>query len=188
MFLPPLARSPTRTEKGERCELSQKCSVLVGLDVEWPQGGDATLLQLLLPLVDDSAIAALFDLHALGKSVECRSFIAWLLNHDQVVIVGYGLKGDLEQLKAACKTWNWGVRHALELTGLVDAALSSSCGEPLPVYVADRGGLSTLCVACLGARLDKCEQCSDWGSRPLSGAQVRYAALDAAVQLESPGA
>ena len=36
----------------------------------------------------------------------------------------------------------------------------------------------------LGTALDKREQCSAWGRRPLSAAQVRYAALDAAVLLD----
>lgn len=34
-----------------------------------------------------------------------------------------------------------------------------------------------------GKRLDKREQCSDWGTRPLSGRQKRYAALDARATL-----
>lgn len=41
--------------------------------------------------------------------------------------------------------------------------------------------------ACLkrtpGKPLDKSEQCSDWGNRPLSGRQKRYAALDARATL-----
>ncbi|CAN0257728.1 unnamed protein product, partial [Hapterophycus canaliculatus] len=34
-----------------------------------------------------------------------------------------------------------------------------------------------------GKPLDKSEQCSDWGNRPLSGRQKRYAALDARATL-----
>mmetsp|Transcript_6526 Transcript_6526/g.24249 ORF Transcript_6526/g.24249 Transcript_6526/m.24249 type:complete len:743 (+) Transcript_6526:89-2317(+) len=35
-----------------------------------------------------------------------------------------------------------------------------------------------------GYKLDKTQQCSDWSARPLSGPQLSYAALDAAVLLE----
>ena len=42
-------------------------------------------------------------------------------------------------------------------------------------------GLRDACATWLGRRLDKSEQCSDWERRPLSRAQVAYAALDAAV-------
>ena len=42
-------------------------------------------------------------------------------------------------------------------------------------------GLSAVAAGVLGAGLDKGAQCSDWEARPLSGAQVAYAALDAHV-------
>ena len=43
--------------------------------------------------------------------------------------------------------------------------------------------LRTVCASWLRAQLDKAEQCSDWDRRPLTEAQVAYAALDAAVLL-----
>jgi len=45
------------------------------------------------------------------------------------------------------------------------------------------GGLNALVRARLGCRLDKSEQCSAWAQRPLSAAQLHYAALDAYVGL-----
>lgn len=47
-----------------------------------------------------------------------------------------------------------------------------SCGEG--------SGLSGVVYANLGQPLDKAQQCSDWGARPLTAAQLRYAATDAA--------
>ncbi|CEG45499.1 Predicted 3'-5' exonuclease [Plasmopara halstedii] len=44
---------------------------------------------------------------------------------------------------------------------------------------AKHWGLSQLHHACLGEQLDKEQQCSDWGSRPLSTSQIEYAAKDA---------
>ena len=45
-------------------------------------------------------------------------------------------------------------------------------------------GLSVAAVRLLGAPLDKTEQCSTWGQRPLRTAQLEYAALDAAVLID----
>ena len=39
--------------------------------------------------------------------------------------------------------------------------------------------LSTMCESLLGSPLDKGEQCSKWGRRPLTASQFSYAALDA---------
>ena len=51
-------------------------------------------------------------------------------------------------------------------------------GVPLTM---SSGGLSGLVKQVLGLRLDKREQTSDWGARPLSESQTVYAALDALV-------
>ncbi|KAL3660255.1 hypothetical protein V7S43_014785 [Phytophthora oleae] len=44
---------------------------------------------------------------------------------------------------------------------------------------AKHWGLSKLYSACLGEHVDKEQQCSDWGSRPLSASQIEYASKDA---------
>ena len=57
-------------------------------------------------------------------------------------------------------------------------------GSRRPVVDLQRAGhvgLRDACATWLGRRLDKSEQCSDWDARPLTEAQVAYAALDAAV-------
>ena len=45
-------------------------------------------------------------------------------------------------------------------------------------------GLGLVCATWLRKRLDKREQCSEWDRRPLSHAQLAYAAADAAVLIE----
>ncbi len=49
----------------------------------------------------------------------------------------------------------------------------------VPRLQAPLPGLSGLAALHLGALLDKALQCSGWEARPLSGAQLRYAAADA---------
>uniref|UniRef100_K3X830 3'-5' exonuclease domain-containing protein n=1 Tax=Globisporangium ultimum (strain ATCC 200006 / CBS 805.95 / DAOM BR144) TaxID=431595 RepID=K3X830_GLOUD len=44
---------------------------------------------------------------------------------------------------------------------------------------ANHWGLSQLSHVCLGVDVDKEQQCSDWGIRPLSQEQLKYAAQDA---------
>lgn len=55
-----------------------------------------------------------------------------------------------------------------------------------PVSVPAHGGhsLAMVCERELGLLLDNCEQTSDWTRRPLSAAQLAYAALDVEVLLE----
>ncbi|ETP06565.1 hypothetical protein F441_17070 [Phytophthora nicotianae CJ01A1] len=46
---------------------------------------------------------------------------------------------------------------------------------------AKHWGLSRLYRECLGEKVDKEQQCSDWGNRPLTTSQLKYAAKDAYV-------
>mmetsp|Transcript_47421 Transcript_47421/g.76410 ORF Transcript_47421/g.76410 Transcript_47421/m.76410 type:complete len:110 (+) Transcript_47421:111-440(+) len=45
----------------------------------------------------------------------------------------------------------------------------------------DTPSLKKLCEMTLNLTLDKTQQCSDWDQRPVSAAQLEYAALDARV-------
>ena len=45
-------------------------------------------------------------------------------------------------------------------------------------------GLSKVAERWLGRTVNKAEQCSDWDARPLSPAQLAYAAMDSAVLVE----
>ena len=76
-----------------------------------------------------------------------------------------------------------GVRQDVARLGrLVPAAerLEALCVDCGDAFGGGRGlGLSRLCERVAGLRLDKAQQCSAWAERPLSPAQVAYAALDA---------
>ncbi len=66
----------------------------------------------------------------------------------------------------------------VELLPLARSAAPST--QKLPALLS----LSRLAQHVLGAPLDKSQQTSDWGARPLSAAQVAYAAADVVVLVE----
>ena len=76
---------------------------------------------------------------------------------------------------------------------VIGTVLSLPVSVPSPVHKAlmapataprqnalARISLATLAARVTGAGLDKAQQCSAWGARPLSAAQTAYAAADAA--------
>lgn len=66
------------------------------------------------------------------------------------------------------------------MRGHVDVLSLSRAAVPAMRSVG-RCGLSKLALHVLGSPIDKTQQCSDWGVRPLSTEQLRYAAADAHV-------
>jgi prolyl-tRNA editing enzyme YbaK/EbsC (Cys-tRNA(Pro) deacylase) len=169
------------------------CRVLCGMDVEWkppahrirggaagPTGaggaaGPASLLQLLLPAPGGASMVVLLDLLALCAiegGTATGEFVAFVFQHERLVLSGFGLGGDLAKLKESYPALCWSLRASLELQDVVGAVLPRG---------AQQYGLSALAATCLGGHLDKDQQLSDWSRRPLTAAQVTYAALDAVV-------
>lgn len=95
------------------------------------------------------------------------------------VLVGYGLKTDLLALGFAKDSPH--LRAGIDLK-YVQLLLESRRIQELPRPFGS--GLAPLVDCYLGVPLDKAQQCSDWGARPLSEDQKRYAAADAACLLE----
>mmetsp|Transcript_51874 Transcript_51874/g.126514 ORF Transcript_51874/g.126514 Transcript_51874/m.126514 type:complete len:82 (+) Transcript_51874:3-248(+) len=62
---------------------------------------------------------------------------------------------------------------------VIDLQTVYASSRDLPL--AKLPSLRLVCEALLGKSMDKTHQCSDWDARPLSDAQLRYAALDAHV-------
>jgi uncharacterized protein len=100
--------------------------------------------------------------------------------------LGFNLRGDFAAIETALGPEGSGC------TSVVDPAIDfARLGIPLPRSISSWGsppavrgeGLSGLVAARLGALLDKSLQVSAWGERPLSVAQLEYAAADAAVLL-----
>ncbi|EOD34056.1 hypothetical protein EMIHUDRAFT_228911 [Emiliania huxleyi CCMP1516] len=103
--------------------------------------------------------------------------LRWALNgdpadDDAVAVLGFAFQGDLSVLRPICG----GDLHARALVDLQQLARQGrEDSQP---------SLRRVCARTLGKALDKAEQCSDWARRPLLPAQIRYAALDAAVLLD----
>ncbi len=90
-------------------------------------------------------------------------------------IVGHNLKFDLEFLVAAGLPWPVGE--------ILDTMLAVQVlGAGTPEGLLKGNGLQAVVKRYLGIALDKTAQTSDW-SGPLSDAQLRYAAIDAAILL-----
>lgn len=139
---------------------------VVGLDTEtcWERNGkQATRLSLLqiAPTVGDVLV---IDVLAVGAEA-ARDFIesgiiikaAHNARFDQGVLAGAGLRPD----------------------GLIDTLYLSRAALALPSY-----SLKSVAAHLLAKHLDKTLQKSDWHRRPLTSAQLQYAADDASITLE----
>jgi len=104
------------------------------------------------------------------------------LSNVRCLKLGFGLVQDLKAVAEALGGGNavsvtqpyvdvGTVSRHLRLSGLSDDEVG-------------QGGLAGLVRGHLGRYLDKQEQCSAWGQRPLSESQINYAAMDAQVLLD----
>ena len=90
--------------------------------------------------------------------------------------MGFAIRGDIEKLCASfphmpCFQVFTSVIDLYSLASIVFPNTSKY------VYIS----LRKLCAFVLKKNLDKSQQCSPWHVRPLSKAQIEYAALDAAI-------
>jgi prolyl-tRNA editing enzyme YbaK/EbsC (Cys-tRNA(Pro) deacylase) len=111
---------------------------------------------------------------------EVAALLAALLADARLLKLGYGLAGDLQRMASSYPRllppgWTPGGDGARGLVDIADAAAALAPGARAG------GGLSRLAGDVLGAPLDKRQQRSAWGARPLAWGQIVYAAADAAV-------
>ena len=136
----------------------------VAVDTEWGESGDddpAAPPALIQVAVGERVylVDALTLRGTLGRFVE-----RLLLEGDSGPLLGFAFEHDRVRLEA-----------------LLPAAAGRPRRPVVDLQRAGHVGLRDACATWLGRRLDKSEQCSDWERRPLSRAQIAYAALDAAV-------
>ncbi len=143
-----------------------------GMDAEWEEDAKGVdLLQL-----SHRQQAILIDIPALVSSFEGRlaleETVGVLLDSSDTVVVGFACRQDLSRLRQN-SSWLKGTQAVVDMQPLVVQK------EPQLAAISSRVGLARVCQHFFGKPLDKSEQCSFWGARPLSLGQRSYAALDA---------
>lgn len=161
-------------------------SCFCALDAEWKPDSSrprATLVQLACRTHTGRGCVYLLDLVCLnGQRV--RKLLQLVFRRAGTVKVGFAMEGDL--LAIATALGHEGGGCVAKVTPQVDISmvykhLLRSRVQGLPSRTGN--SLSGLVAAVLGKPLDKSEQCSAWHERPLSPAQILYAANDAQVLL-----
>ena len=89
--------------------------------------------------------------------------------------LGFSSRGDVDRLEAALPGCTRGVASLEDVQPTVRAALGLK-SSAMP-------GLRHACAALLAVEISKVEQTSDWEARPLTEAQLVYAATDASILL-----
>ena len=107
----------------------------------------------------------LVDLESTTPLDGALAALADTLASDSVRVLGFGLQHDLDKLQRCFPDRTIQARRVVDLRDVT------------------AGGLSGLLARLAGQSLDKTQQTSDWSRRPLTPAQIRYAAADAACLL-----
>ena len=172
-----------------------EAATLVAIDTEW--GADVTAGCALVQLaVFPGNYVCLVDMVACAKSgarSDACALLRWLFADRTAAAAGHVCLGwsfgsdcvQLEKLEAGLGVLAGAATCDLQRTVMQQRALGESGGG---VGGGSRNGrpvgLAAVAARVLGAALDKTEQCSSWGVRPLRATQVKYAALDAAVLVD----
>jgi uncharacterized protein with PIN domain len=107
-----------------------------------------------------------------------------LFRKKETLKVGYAFKSDVFALDNALKKSSGNgspvalIENIIDISSLHRHLYQLRC--PSVHSCGEGGGLGGLVNANLGLPLDKSQQCSAWGSRPLTLEQLKYAATDAA--------
>jgi len=180
-------------ETGGQCMVSGEGESAEQGEKKVCQGQDAALCS------ESLGEATGFKFDRLAAEAALDDFLAATLLRDDVLKVGFGVDVDvaalcsafpgLRSLEVFAASWRTGdgvvdIQAMAKLTAASEeAGLQSAADLSTAAAVAALRrplGLSAVSKWLLGKRLDKSMQVSDWAARPLSEAQVRYAATDAA--------
>jgi hypothetical protein len=154
---------------------------VVGLDGEWKPGSRTPVSILQVATRTDAFVVDLFAT-APPDAPACDAldaFLADLLGSETVYKLGFSFGYDLTRMRASyphLRSLRVGAGHppARAMIDVKQVAHVASANR-----MNTRVGLATLTKFTLGAVLSKAEQCSDWSRRPLTAAQLSYAAADA---------
>ena len=181
-------RAAAASALGVGCDAaSAGAKLVIGVDTEWIDGEELPDMSSLTleetskkararPLVAIVQLAVrerawVIDALPTACAAELGPLLRWALESELVVTLGFAFQSDLAVLAPLCGA-------GMAPTSLVDLQpLAMGRGEDTP-------SLRKVCARTLGLALDKREQCSAWGARPLSADQFSYAALDARILID----
>ncbi|XP_065569581.1 uncharacterized protein LOC136032986 isoform X1 [Artemia franciscana] len=169
---------------------------LLAIDAEWPPTFDSfeTTSASVLQIATTSQVYIL-DVISLQKSLTGKQKEDFLNSFytEKSLIIGFSFSEDLnklEKLFPGIKEKQGSSSNLLDLLKLW-GLIKKNKPEVLPYKdlpaeqdVRRKGGLSELVRQCFDVTLDKREQLSNWSRRPLTNAQVLYAASDAYVLIQ----
>jgi hypothetical protein len=177
---------------------SRNSSSYVGIDCEWKPDTislpeDPQPILLLQVSLHELQQVYLLDLQTMLRPLQSPNtslneleaavsdVIASLWRSERLLKVGFQLVGDLRRLAASYPH----MRCFGEVCGVLE--VSRVARKVMRVVTKQRNAkfvtssLARLVQHFLQLSIDKAQQCSDWSSRPLSPAQLEYAATDAAI-------
>ncbi|GMF13969.1 unnamed protein product [Phytophthora lilii] len=126
-------------------------------------------------------IVYVIDVQVLGQAASAPLSYIWRPT-SRLLLIGFCVSSDIQRIKSSFPELRVLFARTNETTHDVAPLLLELKELALFRHVpAKNWGLSRLYRACLGGQVDKEQQCSDWGSRPLSSDQLEYAAKDAYV-------
>ena len=153
---------------------------VVGMDGEWKPGSRTPVSILQIATRTDAFVVDLFAVAKREAPADCQqafdSFLHELLTSEDVYKLGFSFGYDLTRMKASYPHLA-SLRNQSEPRQLVDVKQLAHAASANRSNL--RVGLATLTKMVVGATLSKQEQCSDWSRRPLTNAQLQYAAADA---------
>lgn len=161
----------------------------VGYDSEWRPAFTNVMRNNKLALIQLATDKEAFIIDVLSlldvlKEAEWLKFFETTFCNPNMLVIGYALREDIHMMK---KTFPFVAPLMKEFNFLDLEPIHSKLQEQtfmIDGWSPDVRGLSDLVARCLGKPLDKSQQISDWGRRPLRPKQLAYAALDALCLVE----
>merc|ERR1712217_401427 len=107
---------------------------------------------------------------------ELQHFFRWVFAEARLRIIGFSVSHDIARLRVLIGD-DERKESNFDILDLQNLAMQGQ-------HKSHTLGLQSVVALYLGLLLDKTEQCSDWDRRPLTKAQLQYAAADAYVLLD----
>lgn len=154
---------------------------VIGFDAEWkpilgPSDGAAPCALVQLASREKAFVVDVIALHEHGR------ILAPVFRSHAVLKLGYGAQNDVRVLRPFLANDD-GADDVMSM--LVDLqAVTKKLPTPRRAATSSKRGLAALAEGYLGSPLDKRVRMSNWERRPLTRAQLHYAALDAHVLLQ----